>query len=64
MKKRMRGDGDSGKADLKNISVVSPGKISRVVLTKKPSFQYVGLLSQHIDLLSQHTERKPAVQNV
>jgi hypothetical protein len=64
MKKRMKGGGDSGKDDLKNISVDSPGKVPGDGLARKPSFQYVGLLSQHIDLLSQHTERKPAVQNV
>ena len=64
IKKRKRGGGDSGKEDLKNISVDSPGKVSGDSLARKPSFQYVGLLSQHIDLLSQHTERKPAVQNI
>jgi hypothetical protein len=41
IKKRKRGGGDSGKEDLKNILVDSPGKVTRGGLTKKSSFQYV-----------------------
>jgi hypothetical protein len=44
MKKRKRGGGESGKEDLKNILVESPGKASGVGLSKKSSFQYV----QHV----------------
>ena len=51
MKKRMRGGGDSGKEDLKNILVDSPGKVPRVGISKKSSFQYVDL-------------RRPSIQNV
>ena len=51
MKKRTSGGGDSGKEDLKNILVDSPGKVPRVGISKKSSFQYAEL-------------RSPSVQNV